>query len=151
MKRMIMISGLALLMMVVTACSSTTAPTTVEDGLGQVVPVGDGGSYIDISPAELAVMFEDQDFFFVNVHIPYDGEIANTDAHIAFDEILDHLDQLPQDTDAQIVLYCRSGNMSTTAAHDLVQAGFTNIYNLDGGFRAWEAAGHEVIHNPPSN
>ena len=151
MKRITILSGLALLMIIAAACSSNSAPATIEDDIGQVVPVGDEGSYIDIGPDDLAAMFEAQDFFFVNVHIPYEGEIANTDAQIAFDEILDHLDQLPEDTNAQIVLYCRSGNMSTTAAQDLVQAGFTNIYNLDGGFRAWEAAGHEVIHNPPAN
>jgi rhodanese-related sulfurtransferase len=151
MKRMTILSGLALLMIVAAACSSSTAPATGDGGMGQIVPVGGEGSYTDINPDELAAMFEDEDFYFVNVHIPYEGEIANTDAQIAFDEIRDHLDQLPEDTNAQIVLYCRSGNMSTTAAQDLVQAGYTNIFNLDGGFRAWEAAGYEVIHNPPSN
>jgi rhodanese-related sulfurtransferase len=150
MKRLLIIIGLGLLTLLLAACSSSTTPVA-EGEIGQVVPVSGGGSYIDIISADLAVMLENKDFFFVNVHIPYEGEIPDTDAHIAFDEILDHLDQLPEDLDAQIVLYCRSGSMSAAAARDLVQAGFTNIYNLDGGFRAWEAAGYEVIHNPPSN
>ena len=150
MKRMIVLTKLGLLMLVLAACSSS-APATTEGGIGQVVPVGDAGSYVDIIPADLAVMMENKDFLFVNVHIPFEGEIPNTDAHIPFDQILDNLDQLPDDLDAKIVLYCRSGSMSATAARDLVEAGYTNIYNLDGGFRAWEAAGYELITDPPSN
>lgn len=150
MKRTFLFAGLGLLSLILAACGSS-APATVEGEIGQVVPVQGGGSYIDIIPADLAVMLEEKDFLFVNVHIPYEGEIPNTDAHIAFDQILDHLDQLPDDLDAKIVLYCRSGSMSAAAARDLVQAGYTNIYNLDGGFRAWEAAGYELLNNPPSN
>jgi rhodanese-related sulfurtransferase len=104
-----------------------------------------GGQYVDIIPQELHAMLEGKDFFFVNVHIPYEGEIPDTDAFIPFDQIPAHIDEFPPAKDAKVVLYCRSGSMSATAARELVQLGYTNIFNLDGGFRAWSGEGYDFI------
>lgn len=88
-------------------------------------------------------MLEDKDFTFVNVHIPYEGEIAGTDAHIPFNEIASYLDELPA-KDAKIVLYCRSGRMSDEASQDLVKLGYTNVYDVVGGMNAWAASGRPL-------
>lgn len=120
------------------------APAAVEQApgeLGQVVPVGSSGSYVDITPRELEAMLEAKDFFFVNVHIPYEGEIPSTDAFIPFDQVGDYLEEFPEDRAAKIVLYCRSGSMSAIASRALVEQGFTQVFNLDGGFRAWQEQG----------
>ncbi len=100
----------------------------------------DAGGYRDISAQELEQMLENKDFTMVNVHIPFEGDLPNTDLSIPYDQITQHLDELPE-KDAKIVLYCRSDNMSNTAAKALVELGYTNLYNLDGGFNAWKAAG----------
>ena len=94
-----------------------------------------------LSPAELAQMLPFKDFFFVNTHIPYEGEIDQTDAFIPYDQIEENLAQLPADRDAEIVLYCRSGRMSAIAAEVLVGLGYTNVWDLEGGMIAWEEAG----------
>jgi len=136
-------------MLLLTACGggTTQLPASVNE-VGQVVPVEGGGQYLDILPQELEAMLEAKDFFFVNVHVPYEGEIEQTDAFIPFDQVAVRRSEFPQDTGAKIVLYCRSGSMSAIAARDMVSAGYTNIYNLDGGFRAWAAAGFELIQSP---
>lgn len=97
--------------------------------------------YVDVSVEQLAALMPQKAFTLVNVHIPYEGELPNTDLFIPFDEIVDNLDQLPA-KDAPLVLYCRSGSMSTQAAKSLASLGYTNVYELDGGFNAWKAAGH---------
>lgn len=122
------------------ACKSTAASTPAVEVVGKQVSVS-GGSYTDVSVAELQTMLANKDFAFVNVHIPFEGNIANTDLSIAYNEIEQNLGQLPADKDAKIVLYCRSDRMSRIAAETLVSLDYTNVWNLDGGMVAWEQAG----------
>ena len=130
--------GLLLAVLLAACGSQPAADTDVR------VPVEGGRSYVDITAARLADMLEAKDFTLVNVHIPYDGEIAPTDLFIPFDEVEDRLAELPA-REARIVLYCRSGSMSAIAARTLVAAGYTNVWNLDGGMNAWRALGYPVI------
>ena len=137
MKKSLLVLILSSLILV--GCGANS-PGESQDTIGQPVPLP-GGGYTDISVAELDTMLENKDFLFVNVHIPEEGNIPNTDLFIPFDQISSNLDQLPEDKDAKIVLYCRSDNMSGTAAEELVGLGYTNIWNLDGGYNAWIDAG----------
>lgn len=105
----------------------------------------EGGQYKDVTVAELQTMLGKKNFPLINVHVPFQGDLPNTDASIPFDQIIDHLDQLPADKNAPVVLYCRTGRMSVEAAGALVKAGYTNIYNLKGGFNAWRDAGLPLI------
>lgn len=107
------------------------------------------GSYKNVSPAELNSMLANKDFVFVNVHIPFEGDIAGTDLSIAYDQISEpeNLAQLPADKDAKIVLYCRSGRMSEIAANALAGLGYTNLFNLEGGMIEWERQGFDLIGN----
>jgi rhodanese-related sulfurtransferase len=103
--------------------------------------VVEGGQYRDLTVAELQFMLMRKDFPMINVHIPFAGNIPGTDASIAYNQIASNLDQLPADKNARIVLYCRNGPMSVTAARTLVGLGYTNVHNLVGGFAAWSSAG----------
>ena len=62
-----------------------------------------------LTAAQLATMLSKKDFFLVNVHTPYEGEIAHTDAFIEYDTIANQLDKLPKDKKSSIILYCRAG------------------------------------------
>jgi rhodanese-related sulfurtransferase len=138
---------LALLLAAVACGSDPAADDTDSDGVAGTRVVVEGGSYTDATPSELNSMLGAKDFPLVNVHIPYEGEIGGTDSFIPFDQIAGRLDELPPDPDAQIVLYCRSGNMSATAAETLVSLGYTDVWNLEGGMIAWEAAGYDLIRD----
>lgn len=138
MKRVFLMS--LVLLLTLTACKGSADEIT-----GRQVSVA-GGSYKNITPAELDVMLLNKDFVLINVHIPFAGNIQDTDLSIPYDQISapDYLNQLPADKEVKIVLYCRSGHMSESAATVLVLLGYTNIWNLDGGMVDWERAGFEM-------
>ena len=131
---------LCALVFALAACQSKPA-----DVLGEKVSV-DGGAYYNINVDELKTLLNNKDFVFVNVHIPFEGNVADTDLSIPYDQITEpaNLAQLPDDKNAKIVLYCRSGRMSAIAAEELVKLGYTNIWNLKGGMLEWEQAGFEI-------
>jgi rhodanese-related sulfurtransferase len=140
-----------LVTLILSACggqNSTVSTSTGSDldAQTQIVPV-EGGSYTDVSVDGLAAMLENKDFPLINVHTPYEGEIEGTDEFIPFNEIEQNLDKLPAGKDAQIVLYCRSGSMSAQAAQALVELGYTDVWNVDGGMIAWRNSGRPLQNN----
>ena len=122
------------------ACISSEKPIPAATVVGKQISV-QGGAYTDISAAELKTMLANKDFKLINVHYPFEGNIATTDSSNPYDKIDQDLSLLPSDKSAKIVLYCRSGRMSSIAAKTLVSLGYSNVWNLDGGMVAWEQAG----------
>lgn len=55
-------------------------------------------------------------------------------------------DELPQD--AEIIVYCRSGNRSATATEFLIEAGYANVSEMAGGIRAWSESGLPLVTGP---
>ncbi|ODS87968.1 MAG: hypothetical protein BGO83_18180 [Devosia sp. 66-14] len=98
-----------------------------------------------ISAAELSEGLNDKDFVLVNVHIPYEGEIAGTDLFVPYDQIATRLREFPSDKGKAIVLYCRSGRMSEIAAMTLVRLGYSKVSHLANGMNGWTAAGFPLL------
>jgi rhodanese-related sulfurtransferase len=98
-----------------------------------------------VTSPQLAAMLRRKDFYFVNVHVPYEGEIKDTDAFIVYDKIAESLDKLPRDKSAKIVLYCRSGRMSEIATRELARLGYSQVSHLAGGMIDWKQSGYEII------
>ncbi len=90
-----------------------------------------------IEPEDLKEDLENKDFFLLDVHIPEQAHIPGTDEFIDYRDISENIDKLPTDKDSKIIIYCRSGSMSRSAAQDLVNLGYTNVYDLEGGINAF--------------
>ncbi|MDW7656969.1 MAG: rhodanese-like domain-containing protein [Bacillota bacterium] len=63
------------------------------------------------------------------------GHIAGATL-IPVDEISARIAELPDDFATPIIVYCRSGNRSATAAWLLIEAGYRAVYDL-GGINSW--------------
>ncbi len=95
--------------------------------------------YKSISAAQLNKMLQQKDFTLIDVHIPLQQHIKGTDQVIAYNQLVQNKDKLPQNKNAKIVVYCRSGGMSQQAAATLEKLGYTNVYDLVGGKRAYDS------------
>ena len=88
-----------------------------------------------MTPKQLSAVLPVQ---LVDVREPYEREIC----HIG--GVLIPLQELPArlcelDPSLPTVVYCRSGGRSAKACELLVQAGFQQVSNLDGGVLRWQA------------
>jgi rhodanese-related sulfurtransferase len=147
-----MLGWLALLVLAV-ACGGENGAAPTADGssaAGSAVPASAASSrsYVDIDAGELARLLDQDGVTVMNVHIPFAGAIAGTDLSIPFNEIETSLARLPADRSAKLVVYCRSDRMSEIAAQTLVDLGYTNVLNLDGGMISWEQSGRPLSGEP---
>lgn len=96
-----------------TACQSVY--TTINDRTAMSL-IEDGAIIIDVRSSE-----------------EYnEGHIAN-----AINIPVDTINTITYDKDDVIIVYCASGVRSANAAKALVDQGYTNVYNLDGGLINW--------------
>ena len=50
---------------------------------------------------------------------------------------VDNISSINYDKEKTIIVYCATGIRSANAAKALIDAGYTNVYNLDGGLINW--------------
>lgn len=69
---------------------------------------------------------------FRQAHVP--GAI-----NIPLDKLANRTGEVP--TDKPVIVICASGNRSRTGAAIFNRAGFTNVYNVQGGIMSWMSQG----------
>ena len=149
MKRLLLVTAVVI-MSCAAACGgssnpttpSTTAPSTAMPGTP--VAIEGGGTYWDVTPAELASI-KVKDFTLADIDTTYIGEIGGTDLFLNSNTISQNLDKLPSDKTTKIVIYCAAGMSSKTVAITLVKAGYTRVMELEGGIIAWQQQGYPTI------
>jgi len=92
-----------------------------------------------------------EDFTLINVldpeafeqqHIP-----GSINIPVSSDDFVSDVADAAGSKDAPIVVYCANEECSAspTAAEQLDQAGFSNVFDYEGGNAAWREAGHELV------
>jgi len=77
----------------------------------------------------------------LDVREPYEYEAGHVDGALLMPlaQTVQLAADLPKDEPVYVI--CRSGNRSLSASQALVDAGFQDVRNVDGGMIAWQAAG----------
>lgn len=94
--------------------------------------------YIRISAEEAKTIIDSEDVIILDVRTQDEfdsGHIENA-VLLPVTEINDNAEEVLPDKDAKILVYCRSGNRSATAARELIRMGYTNVYDF-GGINTW--------------
>ncbi|QSB14961.1 rhodanese-like domain-containing protein [Natronosporangium hydrolyticum] len=63
--------------------------------------------------------------------------------HVPMGELPTRLAEVP--TDQDVVVVCRSGVRSAHVVHFLIDHGWRNVANLEGGMQQWAAAGRPMV------
>jgi rhodanese-related sulfurtransferase len=74
----------------------------------------------------------------------YEGGRLLNAMHIPLSQLESRAGELAKFVQRPVITYCMSGNRSRGAGKALARAGFTKVYSLHGGYRAWKDAGLPV-------
>lgn len=101
----------------------------------------------DVSAAEFARLIGRENVLLLDVRETdeFRSEHIKGAKHVALGTLATKLSELESHKTDQVLLYCRSGNRSSTAANMLVKAGFLNVGHLAGGIMAWKSESYPVV------
>jgi len=87
-----------------------------------------------------------RDIYILDVRTPYEvsmGRIPGA-VSIRLNALMENLEKLPEDEEKPIYVYCRNAIRSAYATAILRVLGYSEVFNLSGGFKAWEDEGYPV-------
>lgn len=104
------------------------------------------GGYVKINAEEAKKMMEDgEDFILLDVRTEAEFSERRIEGAMLIpdNEITEKAPQLLTDKGARILVYCRTGRRSALAANELIDMGYTSVYDF-GGIVDWP---YETIHD----
>jgi rhodanese-related sulfurtransferase len=123
------------------SCAGNSQPTTIEaqNSIEQVAEVPKA-TVQNISQEEFLKIQSQENTIVMDVRTA--GEVAEGYIHGAtvFADVTGNTfqnDIAALDKNKTYLVYCKSGARSSRAAQMMVDAGFTNVYNLNGGISNW--------------
>lgn len=121
---------LFIMILVLTGC--TTNKSSNQDGVYKKITAQEAKSIID---KEEVIILD------VRTKEEYDGGHIKNAVLLPVTDISSKASEVLKDKNAQILVYCRSGNRSATASNELIKMGYKNVIDF-GGINSWP---YEVV------
>jgi len=109
-----------------------------------------------VSVDEAREMLEKDDFFLLDVRTPVEFNESHIEGAVLIplengygsnlgpDQLLEaRINEVPEGE--KVLVYCRTGRRNAVASQMLVDAGYTDVYNMGGGISDWIEAGYPVV------
>lgn len=96
-------------------------------------------AFSDLSAEEAKAKIDEGGVILVDVRTQEEYDEKHIDGAILIpnETITDSQPEQLPDKDAEILVYCKSGNRSSQAAAKLANMGYGNVYNILGGISDW--------------
>jgi rhodanese-related sulfurtransferase len=118
--------------LVLPACTNQSTPPAI-------------GSYMDVTPQQAKALIDgNPDLIVIDVSPAYaNGHLPGAVNYPVGDGSLDNA--IPMlNKDGKYLVYCHVQSASALGAQKLVDAGFKNVYRLEGEYKAWVDAGYPI-------
>lgn len=99
-----------------------------------------------VTPEEMLSLIESRDVQLIDVRTEeeYQSGFIENAQNIDFNSPTFDEDVSKLDKTKPVILYCRTGGRSAKCSQKLLDAGFVQIYELDGGITQWKFKGFDV-------
>ena len=120
------------------ACGSDTdTPASPEPAASVALP---SSTFGNLSPDEAADMMQREEVVLLDVRTADEIDEGKIESALELDykgpDFADRISEL--DRNATYVVYCAAGGRSSRACELMAEAGFEKVYNMEGGFTAWQ-------------
>ncbi|MFO7929476.1 MAG: rhodanese-like domain-containing protein [Candidatus Humimicrobiaceae bacterium] len=131
---------ICLLFLVSIACKSVDIDAEQDTG-AETVPA----EFQNISVEEAEDLINDHDIFLLDVRTEEEFSSGHIEEaiNIPVGDLDQRLGKIPGNK--KIIVYCRSGTRSRRAADILIDNGFKQVYNMEGGIIEWKNKGLSVV------
>lgn len=101
-----------------------------------------------ITPNQAAELYHDKQAIIIDVREQDEWNEQHIEGaiFIPLGEVEGRIGELAQYKDSTIIMQCRSGRRSNIAGASLIKAGFSKVYNLEGGILAWDKQGLGTVN-----
>jgi rhodanese-related sulfurtransferase len=137
-----------LIALLVVGCTGERAPAPVSSTKDAGPPAAGSTTnpgHLSVEQAR-ALLAQHSDALLLDVREPdeWSGELGHIEGArlLPLGQLGGRLAEIEEWKERPVVAVCRSGNRSGQAARMLAEAGFREVYNLEGGMIAWRRAGH---------
>ncbi|MFD1614388.1 rhodanese-like domain-containing protein [Gelatiniphilus marinus] len=106
-----------------------------------------------ISPKETQTLLQNHNVQLIDIRTPKEFKTGHIENAQNIDFLsLDFSEEIKKLNKKQpVIIYCRSGRRSALSTTKFLDAGFTEIYDLQGGIIKWKKQGFKIQNHPKSS
>lgn len=145
-------------MVAIAACSSSSSTneqemengkTTTQEATQQPEPKAPTQDKVPlVAPTDLQNLLSSEDIVLLDTRSPEEYETGHLEGSrlVNFQTFrLADVKDIPKD--ASVVVYCAVGGRSNRIGMQLIEAGYLDVHNLEGGIANWKSQGHTVVYD----